>query len=280
MNYNRPTELKDALSLIGDGEWSVLSGGTDFYPALGDAPAKGNILDITAIKGMRSIVEDEEYWRIGALSTWTDVINADLPAAFDGLKLAAREIGSVQIQNRATIAGNICNASPAADGLPPLLTLDARVRLSSTCGSRDIALAEFVTGNRATELQRDELLTDILIPKNSTQGAATFIKLGARKYLVISISMVSVRLCIGKNRTIDEAAISVGSCSAVAVRLSRLEAFLKGKIATTALIDQIDAVFLDDLSPIDDVRATGSYRSEASLELVRRAVQSVCGIGS
>jgi len=127
MEYMRPTQLSDALTLLASGTWDVLSGGTDYYPGLRDEPPTAPILDISAIEGLREVTREAKGWRIGALATWTDVIRADLPAAFDGLKLAAREVGSVQIQNRATLAGNLCNASPAADGVPPLLTLDAGV---------------------------------------------------------------------------------------------------------------------------------------------------------
>ncbi len=271
MQYERPKSLDRALTLLASDRWDILSGGTDYYPGLGDRPAPRPVLDVTAIQGLRRIAFEDGHWRLGALATWTDVLNADLPAAFDGLKLAAREVGSVQIQNRATVAGNICNASPAADGVPPLLTLDAVVELASADGVRRLALSDFILGNRETALAAGEMVTGLLVPEPSTRGASSFMKLGARKYLVISISMVAVRLVADEGR-VAEAAVSVGACSAVAQRLGALEAALKGRALSHDFSSLISPDMLQQLSPIDDVRATGNYRRDASGELVRRAL--------
>lgn len=272
MMFDRPLDLDRALSLLAGDQWSILSGGTDFYPALGDRPPSGNIMDISGLEGLRSIRNNGAHWEFGALVTWTDIVKFELPAAFYGLKLAALEIGSVQIQNRATLAGNICNASPAADGVPPLLTLDAKIRLSSHSGVRELPLSEFVTGNRKTELRSDELVTAILIPDQSAQGKSAFRKLGARKYLVISIAMVAVRIRLEEDNTITEIAVSAGSCSLVAQRFSQLETFLTGRKLTPETVTLIDANYLENLSPIDDVRATSHYRMEAVLQLIRRTI--------
>src|SRR5205814_5941824 len=128
----------------------ILAGGTDFYPALGERLPQGDVIDITALREIRGISVEPTYFRIGGLTTWTEIVRTPLPRCFDALKAAAREIGSVQIQNRGTVAGNLCNASPAADGVPPLLALDAEVELASAAGKRRLALAEFITGNRKT----------------------------------------------------------------------------------------------------------------------------------
>lgn len=270
MEYIRPKTIEDAVSAIAAGGVDLLSGGTDYFPGLRDEPPSADILDLSAISALRGISLGPDEWRIGSMATWTDVIAADLPPAFDGLKAAAREVGSVQVQNRATLAGNLCNASPAADGVPPLLTLDAEVELISPRGPRRLALDAFITGNRRTELAPDELMTAILIPQGSGQGAASFIKLGARKYLVISIAMVAARLSVD-NGQIADAAIAVGSCSEVATRLRELERVLTG-CAVVDAATHVTAEALGALSPITDVRASDAYRCEAALELVRRAV--------
>ena len=138
-----------------------------------------------------AIARDEAGgWRIGALTTWTDVAEAPtLPAAFDGLRAAARPIGGRQIQNAGTIAGNLVNASPAADGTPNLLALDAVVELASAArGVRRLPVGDFVTGNRSTVLAPDELVTAVLVPDAPPASPGpTFLKLGSRAYLVISI---------------------------------------------------------------------------------------------
>src|SRR6202035_3905975 len=127
------------------------------------------------------------YIRIGGLTTWTEIVRTPMPRCFDALKSAAREIGGIQIQNRGTVAGNLCNASPAADSVPPLLALDAEVELVSAAGPRRMPLAEFIVGNRKTARQPNEILSQILVPRTVENAASTFLKLGARRYLVISI---------------------------------------------------------------------------------------------
>lgn len=273
--FAQPTTTRQALQLLAADKWSLVSGGTDFYPALGNSTPSGNVLDLSKLKTLRTIVEDSTHWHIGALATWTDIINTDLPASFDALKLAAREVGSVQIQNRATVAGNVCNASPAADGIPALLCLDTIVRVSSTNKVRDIPLQEFVTGNRQTTLADGEMVIELLIPKISATGHSHFIKLGARKYLVISIAMVATRLTLDFDRRIVDAALSVGSCSVVAKRLPALEQDLTGQLLNHRTADIVRHQHLKDLTPIDDVRASAAYRLDAAAELVKRSIASL-----
>lgn len=278
MQFERPKQLREALALLDAQRWDILAGGTDYYPGLRDNAPTTPVLDITAIGDLRRIKREDGHWRIGALVTWSDIIAADLPPAFAGLKLAAREVGSVQIQNRATIAGNICNASPAADGVPPLLTLDAEIELSSTNGTRHLPLAAFITGNRATMMTSTEMVTAILVPEKSASGHSHFLKLGARKYLVISIAMAAVRIGTGPDGRVSEAAVSVGSCSEVAKRLPALEEAIVGRAHGEAG-DAVSADQLACLAPIDDVRATAAYRSAAAVELVQRTILACAAQG-
>jgi len=210
---------------------------------------------------------------IGGRATWTELLRADLPPAFDALKLAAREVGSIQIQNRGTVAGNLCNASPAADGVPPLLALDAEVELASARGRRVLPLGDFILGYRKTARQPDELLVAVRIPRASISGVSHFLKLGARSYLVISIAMVAIRIALDETGRIEEAAIAVGACSAVAQRLRRLETALIGRQSGEEALAAVAGCPFDELSPIDDVRASAAYRSRAAAELVRRALR-------
>ena len=151
--------------------------------------------------------------RIGATTTWSDIASADLPPAFDALKAAARDVGAVQIQNRGTIAGNVCNASPAADGVPPLLILDAEVELASRRGTRRLALDAFISGARSTLLAPDEVMTAVVTPLPAPTMRSAFFKLGARRYLVISIVIVAVALDVVEG-IVRDARIAVGACSA------------------------------------------------------------------
>ena len=174
----------------------ILAGGTDFYPSLGERLPQGHVVDITALGEIRGVSIEEQWVRIGGLTTWSEVIRAPLPRCFDALKAAAREVGSfgTDLQNRGTVAGNLCNASPAADGVPPLLALDAEVELASAAGRRRVPLAQFIAGNRKTLRRADEILAAVLVPRRVEDAASAFLKLGARRYLVISISMVAVVL--------------------------------------------------------------------------------------
>lgn len=272
MRYARPRSLDEALALRAGGRWRVIAGGTDFYPAQGAAPIEDDVLDITAVAGLRGIETGADGWRIGATTTWTDIVRTELPPAFDALRQAAREVGSVQVQNRATIAGNLCNASPAADGVPPLLALGAEVEIASVRGSRRQPLSDFILGNRKTALGADELVTAIRVPKAAGTGRSAFEKLGARRYLVISIAMVAARIAVDASGNVEAAAIAVGSCSPVAMRLTELETALVGRPADATLARAVEPRHLASLSPIDDVRASAAYRREAAREIVARAI--------
>ena len=180
-------------------------------------------------------------------------------------------VGGRQVQVAGTIGGNLCNASPAADGVPPLLALGAQVELVSASGTRRLGLEAFLLGPRQTALRPDEVLAAVLIPEDALRGRSAFVKLGARSHLVISIAMVAARLVVRDGR-VAEAAIAVGACSPVAVRLPLVERSLQGvavdRAAGTVAASDVQAA----LSPIDDVRATADYRRGAAVELVRRAV--------
>jgi len=273
--YAKPSNLSEALRLLQEDEWTILAGGTDFYPAHSEKPIRGNVLDINGLTELRGISENESHIVIGARTTWTDITNHPLPAAFGSLKLAAREVGSIQIQNRGTVAGNLCNASPAADGVPPLLALEAEVEFRSAEETRTLPLSQFILGNRKTALRSGELVTAIRIPKAATVGTSGFVKLGARRYLVISIAMAAARVTVLEGR-IAGIALAVGSCSAVAQRLHGLERELLGTGPRT-ISSIVSAYEFPELSPIDDVRGSANYRREAAREIVVRALFQALG---
>lgn len=272
--YHSPERLSEALELLATDERMIpLAGGTDIYPASGTHPLSGTILDLTRVAEMRGISETARGWRIGATTTWADLAQHSLPPAFDALRQAALQVGSVQIQNRATIAGNLCNASPAADGVPPLLVLDAEIELASPRGLRILPLHQFITGYRRTALARDEIVTAIHVPPPGTRSKSLFSKLGARKYLVISIIMVAVLVDVDEDRCIREVRIAIGSASEKAERLPLLENALKGKSADAPLAQLVRTEYFAGLQPISDVRATARYRHAAAQQLVHDGLQ-------
>lgn len=272
--YFRPRSLHEAVDTLARHGGQILSGGTDFYPALGERPFPASVVDISGVSELRGISTDSESIRIGGLTTWTDILRTPLPRCFDALKAAAREVGSVQIQNRGTIAGNLCNASPAADGVPPLLALDAEVELSSVEGMRRMPLSEFVIGNRKTARRRGEVLSAVIVARELDDARSAFLKLGARRYLVISIAMVAAIVKADATGLVEQARIAVGSCSITARRLTGLETALLHAPATPGIGELVRPEHLAVLSPIDDVRATAAYRQDAGLTLVRRALEA------
>ncbi len=256
-----------------------MAGGTDFWPVRVGRPTypspEASILDLSGLRDLRAIETVDTILRIGALATWTDLTEAVLPPVFNALQMAAREVGGRQIQNRGTIGGNLCNASPAADGVPPLLILDASVELSSFTGIRTVPLSEFLTAPRRTILRADEVLTAVLIPMPVSNSRSHFVKLGARKYQLISIVMGAAMLSIERGRVV-EVAIAIGSCSPVACRLTRLERDLIGARAGQ-LADRVTPAHLSALAPIDDIRADAAYRKDAALVVVRRLLATLAG---
>ena len=270
--YVRPASLPEAMAALAARPYAVLAGGTDFYPARVGRPVGEDLLDITGIAELRGVREEADCWHIGALATWTDLIGAPLPAYFAGLQGAAREVGGVQIQNTGTLAGNVCNASPAADGVPALLALDAQVQLTGQQGARSLPLAAFLLANRKTARKPDELVTGLRVPKWPAGTRADFFKLGSRKYLVISIAMVSTVIAVDENGAISRCGIAVGACSAVAQRLPALEQKLAGKRLSPDLANLVAPGDLQPLTPIADVRGTPEYRIDAVQTLLKRAL--------
>jgi CO/xanthine dehydrogenase FAD-binding subunit len=275
--YARPSDLDDALGLMAEGGPRIIAGATDIFPSAGERPLHGDYVDVSNISALRGVSVDEACVRIGAATTWSEIARATLPPAFDALRVAARDIGAVQIQNRGTIAGNLCNASPAADGAPPLLILDAEVELASRRGTRRLALDAFIKGARSTLLAPDEVMTAIVTPLPASTMRSTFFKLGARRYLVISIAMVAVALDVVEG-IVRDGRVAVGACSAVAQRMRQAERGLIGAPASLGLGALIEANDLAQLAPIDDIRASSDYRHDAALTLLRRAIDA-CALG-
>jgi CO/xanthine dehydrogenase FAD-binding subunit len=272
-DYLRPRGLEEALQAL-TRPFTVLAGGTDFYPARVGRSVTEDVLDIAGIAALHGISETPAGWRLGATTTWSELVEAPLPPSFDGLKQAAREVGGRQIQNTGTIAGNICNASPAADGVPALLALDIEVELASRARTRRLPLAAFIIGVRKTELQPGELVVALHVPRPLHEAKSAFLKLGARRYLVISIAMASTLVEVEDGK-VTAARVAVGACSPVAQRLPALEQALIGAPFDAHLGERVESGHLAPLSPIDDIRGSAGYRSDVALVLLRRLLSKV-----
>lgn len=270
--YARPRTIEEAAQAMAAADALAVCGGTDVYPAHAGKPLSRPVVDLSGVPGLRGVSEAGEWVRFGAAATWSDIVRSDLPPAFDGLKAAAREVGSIQIQNRGTIGGNLCNASPAADGVPPLLSLDARVELASAAGTRVLPLSSFITGYRRTALDKGEIATAVLVPRPAAKARSAFVKLGARRYLVISILMAAAVVEKDETGRIVTAAIAVGAASPVAQRLLALEQELRGLTPDVLPSSLVAPRHLAPLQPIGDVRASAEYRLEAAITVIGEAL--------
>jgi CO/xanthine dehydrogenase FAD-binding subunit len=270
--YLRPRNLAEAVVALSNLNTKVIAGCTDFYPTHVGKPIPSRLIDVSAVAEMKTISITEEYVRFGGAVTWSEIIRANLPTAFKTLQDAARQVGSVQVQNRGTIAGNLCTASPAADGAPPLLVLDAEIEIASRDGVRRLALSDFIVGYRKTALRRGEIVSGIIVPRPSDQASSAFYKLGSRKYLVISIVMVAALIQKDSAGRIIAARVAVGSAAEKAMRLHLLEKELVGLDTSSLSASIISTEHLSQLQPIDDVRATAKYRLDAARHLIGEAL--------
>lgn len=276
MHYVRARDLEEAVEMRRQTGFPALAGGTDLYPAMENGVRVQGVIDLSRIDSLRAPMGCVgSVWTIPAMTTWSDVIQAELPPQFDALKEAAREVGGRQIQNTGTVGGNICNASPAADGVTALLALDASIVLKGIRGERIVPLSTFIQGNRRTALMPDEILTAVRVPALHGPHASAFRKFGARRYLVISIVMAAVVMGIDKERIVRTARVAVGACSDRSLRIAPVEGALSG-LHIDALADfECPDHALASLSPIDDVRGSAPFRLHAAKASLEQAIHIV-----
>jgi CO/xanthine dehydrogenase FAD-binding subunit len=290
--YQRPTSLLAALALLNEG-FIPIAGGTDYYPGKVGKPLTDKLFDLSTVADFRVAqpLGSTDGLRLSGLCTWRQCRNdfdlGRLPLWSAALAQSAKDVGGWQVQNRGTLGGNLCNASPAADGVVALLALGASVVLvsSNSCQSntspslhyRSLALSDFVLGNRQTAKSRGELLTQIELPNHSSRARSVFLKLGHRKYLVISIVMVAVLLDFDDLEYVTTCRVAIGSCSKAALRVSKLEQLVVGchRSNLLTIIKKNLGLIVDTIQPIDDVRGSAVYRLTAAQELVLRAFAEI-----
>jgi CO/xanthine dehydrogenase FAD-binding subunit len=276
--YSRPATVQEALHELATGPCTVLAGGTDLYPAWGQYPPDRRLMDVSRIAALHGVTETETGWRIGAATPWATLWREPLAPELAALPQVARGVGGEQIQNLGTVGGNLCHASPAADGLPVWLALGAQAMVEGPRGARQLPVAAFVTGPRKVALAPDELLCALWVPRPVGRSASAFAKLGARRYLVISIASVAAQVVMNDQGLIQHARFAVGSCSAVAQALPALEQRLNGLpvAALNALI--VTAQDLAPLTPMDDIRSAAKYRLSAVSTLVERMANTLASL--
>ncbi len=266
-----PRSLADALALIGNepGVWKPFAGGTDLMVLLeaGRLPHR-NYVNIWPLSELRGIEVTETHVTLGALTTYTDVqAHEVLRSEFPMLCRAASETGGLAIQNRGTLGGNIVNASPAADSPPALLAYDAEIELVSNQGSRWLPYEGFHIGYKQLAMRPDELLRRIRLPRNTASLKQYYHKVGTRKAQAIS------KVCLAatgrvENAVMTDVRLAVGSVAPIVLRCKQTEDAIRGKALTDDIVNHARDTLMREITPIDDVRSTASYRLRVAANLL------------
>jgi carbon-monoxide dehydrogenase medium subunit len=280
VSYFAPTDVGEALGLLAEhgDRATILAGGTDLTPQLNYYEFSPDALLYIGGLDLNYVKEENGKIIIGARTTATELMhNSLILEKLPALAQAARVHSSPAIRNAATIAGNLANASPAADLAPPLMIMDAELRLVSSDGERTVPVTDFFTGPGESVLQPHELITEIHVPLQA--GNTVFEKLGRRQAQTCSVVITGVRLVLD-GQTCQDARIVLGSVAPTPLRCTQAEDFIKGKTLDADVIDQCAAHAIDASSPISDQRASAWYRKKAGKALVARALARAAGIES
>ncbi len=270
-----PASLDHALEIKRERgtEARVIAGGTDLILKMRDNVLSPSLLIDLRQASLDNIVLSGEYLGVGALATVSRILeNADMKRIFPAMPAACHMFAGPPIRNRATLAGNIVNASPAADLLPPAIAYDADIVLSSSGGQRILPLAKFFLGPGQSMIEPDEILTEIRLPLPAASTAATFIKLGQRRSMTISQVNLATRLSLDGRGMISAARIALGAVAPVPMRAVAAEAMLAGNKPSEELLRAAARKAREEAAPISDFRASREYRLEMTEVLARRAL--------
>lgn len=276
--YIRPHSMDEALNAleVEDNPY-LLAGGTDLLVGMkGKTIRPKCIIDIKGIPNMNSI-QYHDGFELGALSTVRDVevsplIREKLPA----LSMAASMLGSVQIRNRATVAGNLCHGSPAADMAAILLGMNCEVRIVSPKGEKTRSLEGFFSGPQKTVLEKNEMVSRIIIPKSIESYKGIYLKHGPRKAMDIGIVNIAILLDVDyRDRFCKQITIALGAVAPTPMRAKKAEAVAKGKALTSECIREVAETASSESKPISDFRASADYRRELVKSLVARGIHQI-----
>ncbi len=273
-DFLQAQSITELVDLLNESEVRILAGGTDVIPKMRNdlfsAPA---LVDVSHLDDLRFIDERESKIFIGALTTHQEIANsALLQAENPALVVAAETVGCVQTRNRGTLGGNIANASPAADTVPPLLVYDAQIHLMSKSGERVMPLSEFATGPGATKIASDEFIHSVSFPKLGGAWGSAFKKMGKRSGMAIAVVSAAAAIILDESGNVEDARIALGSVAPTVVRCPDAESMLIGQEPTPEVVRQAAQVCAQDISPIKDVRSAAEYRNHAAVVLAGRAI--------
>jgi aerobic carbon-monoxide dehydrogenase medium subunit len=274
----RPRTVDEALAALAEHpEARAIAGGTDLVVQLRDGRVRTRrVVDLGGL-GLAGIRETGGGLEIGATTTMDEVARDPAVArSSPALAVAAGFIGAWPIQCRATLAGNLANASPAADAVPPLLVAGARVRTRSRAGEREVPLDELFVGPGRTCLAPGELILAVVLPEPLPAGGRErFVKLGPRREQVLSIVSVAVRIGAVAGGRLRGVRIALGAVAPTPLRAHRTEALLEGAAPDAATLAAAGRALVEEIAPIDDLRAPADYRRHAAAVMLRRVVEEL-----
>jgi len=282
INVVTPSSLDEALDILRNRRsLKIIAGGSDIIVQLRDGVIEpSTLLNILSLKELRYIREGDDRIRIGALATYNDIIASSLTRKHAWVLVdAARQIGAAQLQNTATLGGNLGNASPAGDSLPPLYALDAVIVTRNASGRRETPIEEFFIDYRKTTLLDDEMIEEVHFKPLTTNDRGAYIKLGLREANAISIVDVAVVLR-GKQvgESFSDVRVSLGAVAPTVKRSRKSEAELVGRPLTLNAIQRAAELAVSDSVPISDIRGSADYRKHVVASLVYAALyQAIYG---
>lgn len=271
-----PDHLEEAVYLLANSNGALtlpIAGGSNMIVDIrARRVAPDRLISLSRIGELRRIELSGGRMTIGGRTTVSDLLRSpEIAAHGASLVDSARVFAGQMVRNTATVAGNIACGSPAADLVPPLLSLDADVVLTSASGSRTVALADYFTGYKVDVRRTDELITAIGWDVPGRHGANRFYKLARRKGDAITVTGVAVTMAV-VNGVCSKARIALGAVAPIAMRATAAEALLEGQRLTSALVDEAGRKAAEECSPIDDIRASADYRRHTVHMLTRRLV--------
>ena len=274
--YLKPDSIKETISILSQygGKAKILNGGTDLIVEIRDKIIQPEyVVDIKAIPQLNKITySEQDGLHIGATVTLNEISNSKVVQRnYPILAEACKTVGSYQVRNRATLVGNISNASPAADTAPPLLVLEAKVDIIGPTGEKIVPINEFFTGVKKNILKKGEIVTCVIVPSLRDEWTGVYRKQGRRKDVDLATVGVAV-VCIR-----DEIRIALGAVAPTPIRAFKTEELLKGKTIDESLLEKAGISVLTEVSPISDVRSSQEYREEIIKVLVRRAILQIKG---
>lgn len=274
-DFLQPKTLPDALSVLAGADVMPIAGGTNVIADLRAGKHEPVVLvDLSRLAELRGVRRENGHLVVGGGTTITELLRDPLIAQHaPALAQAAQVFANPLIRNRATVGGNLVDASPAADTAPPLLALGAEVELASAAGTRRVPLADFLVGVRRTLRRPDELLTAVIWPIPGERSASAFRKLGLRKADAISVLSAAVAVTFDGAGRCACARIALGAVAPRPLRAAAAEAVLAGEKLTPAVIGEAARLAGEAASPISDIRGSAAYRRQVAEVVVRRLLE-------